>query len=105
MLWRWLRARFPTFPISEDVGKAVQSHSAWDSHARLTDAFLALARQQYDQGIVDADVQIALGVLFYGTGEYDRAKDCFESGLSLRPQVNFYNAHLSQTDIIQLTLL
>ncbi|KIJ18718.1 hypothetical protein PAXINDRAFT_167276 [Paxillus involutus ATCC 200175] len=86
MLWRWLRARFPTFPISEDVGKAVQSHSAWDSHARLTDAFLALARQQYDQGIVDADVQIALGVLFYGTGEYDRAKDCFESGLSLRPQ-------------------
>ncbi|KAF9227363.1 TPR-like protein [Gyrodon lividus] len=86
VLWRWLRARFPTFPISEDTEKVVQSHSTWDSHARLTDAFLALARQQYDQGIVDADVQIGLGVLFYNTAEYDRAKDCFESALSLRPQ-------------------
>ncbi|KIJ68144.1 hypothetical protein HYDPIDRAFT_165843 [Hydnomerulius pinastri MD-312] len=93
MLLRWLRARFPTFPIREDVETAVTSNSTWDSHGRLTDAFLALARQQFDQGVVDADVQIGLGVLFYNTGEYDRAKDCFESALSLRPQCpgTFFN--------------
>ncbi|KAI6134521.1 TPR-like protein [Pisolithus croceorrhizus] len=86
MLSRWLRARFPDFPVSEEFSKALTSHATWDTHGRLTDAFLALARQQYEQGVVDADVQIALGVLFYNTTEYDRAKDCFESALSLRPQ-------------------
>ncbi|KAI6121714.1 hypothetical protein F5141DRAFT_1186865 [Pisolithus sp. B1] len=74
------------FPVSEEFSKALTSHATWDTHGRLTDAFLALARQQYEQGVVDADVQIALGVLFYNTTEYDRAKDCFESALSLRPQ-------------------
>lgn len=86
MLSSWLHARFPDFPVSEELSKALISHSTRDAHERLTDAFLALARQQYEQGVVDADVQIALGVLFYNTTEYDRAKDCFESALSLRPQ-------------------
>lgn len=86
MLSRWLRARFPDFPVSEELSKALTSHATWDTHGRLTDAFLALARQQYEQDVVDADVQIALGVLFYNTTEFDRAKDCFESALSLRPQ-------------------
>jgi len=89
MLWRWLHARFPTFPIHDDIEKAVRSHSTWDSHDRLTDVFLALARQQYDRGVVDPDVQVGLGVLFYNKAEYDRAKDCFESALSQRPQVGF----------------
>ncbi|EGO00115.1 hypothetical protein SERLA73DRAFT_180560 [Serpula lacrymans var. lacrymans S7.3] len=86
MLLRWLRARFPTYAIPEETGKAVASNSTWDSHGKLTDAFLGLARSQFSQGLVDPDVQIALGVLFYNTGEYDRAKDCFESALSGRPQ-------------------
>lgn len=95
MLWRWLHARFPTFSIPDDVEKAVRSHSTWDSHDRLTDAFLALAREQYGQGIIDPDVQVGLGVLFYNKAEYDRAKDCFESALSQRPQVGFISFGMS----------
>lgn len=87
MLLRWLRARFPAASIPADLEKAVTSNSTWDAHGRLTDVFLALARQHYEQGIADADVQIALGILFYNSTEYDRAKDCFESALSSRPQV------------------
>lgn len=85
MLLRWLGARFPDFPISDETRRAVSLHSTWDSHEKLTETFLTLARQQYNQGIVDPDTQIALGVLFYATTDYERAKDCFESALSQRP--------------------
>lgn len=85
MLLRWLGARFPDFPIPDETRRAVSLHSTWDSREKLTETFLTLARQQYNQGIVDPDTQIALGVLFYGTTDYERAKDCFESALSQRP--------------------
>jgi len=85
MLLRWLGARFPDFPISDETRRAVSLHSTWDSHDKLTETFLTLARQQYNQGIVDPDTQTALGVLFYATLDYERAKDCFESALSQRP--------------------
>ncbi|KAJ3724837.1 hypothetical protein C8R42DRAFT_662730 [Lentinula raphanica] len=86
MLLRWLRARFPDFAVSEETANAISSNSSWDTHIKVTDLFLNLARQQHSQGIVDPDVQIGLGVLYYTNGEYALAKDCFESALSQRPR-------------------
>ena len=65
----------------------MSTNSAWDTHGRITDVFLNLARDQHAQGGMDPDVQIGLGVLFYTNGEYDRAKDCFEAALGVRPRV------------------
>ncbi|KAF8070667.1 hypothetical protein FPV67DRAFT_1035722 [Lyophyllum atratum] len=86
MLLRWLRARFPTLDVPESTITAMATHSSWDTHSRITDLFLSLARSQHMEGTVDADVQIGLGVLFYTNGEYDMAKDCFESALAVRPK-------------------
>ncbi|KAF6763080.1 peroxisome targeting signal receptor [Ephemerocybe angulata] len=86
MLLRWLRARHPSFPVSEETIAAMATNSAWDTHGRVTDIFLNLARQQHSEGVLDADVQIGLGVLFYTNGEYEHAKDCFEAALSVRPK-------------------
>lgn len=81
-LLRWVRARFPEHPIP-DISTSMTS---WHTHEKITEVFISLAREQHARGVVDPDVQIGLGVLFYTNGEYDRAKDCFESALSVRPR-------------------
>lgn len=86
MLLRWLQARFPSLPIPQETINAMPTHSSWDTHNRITDLFLTLARTQYSEGIMDSEVQIGLGVLYYTNGEYGRAKDCFESALAVRPK-------------------
>jgi len=84
MLLRWLHARFPDASIPPEAQNSLTS-SSWHSHDVVTEAFLTVARTQHAQGMIDPDVQLALGVLFYTNGAYDRAKDCFEAALSVRP--------------------
>jgi peroxin-5 len=82
---RWLRARFSEVHIPQETADAVKKNASWDSYPRVTDLFMALARDQHSKGIVDAEVQVALGILFYTNSDYDRARDCFQSALSMRP--------------------
>ncbi|KAJ3489054.1 hypothetical protein NLI96_g2421 [Meripilus lineatus] len=84
MLLRWLSARYPSHPIPEDTWKSL-SQTSWHSHELVTETFLSLARQQHAEDRLDPDVQICLGVLFYTNNEFDRAKDCFEAALTVRP--------------------
>ncbi|KAF9478825.1 TPR-like protein [Pholiota conissans] len=86
MLLRWFRARYPEVPVSEETIRAMSTNSAWDTHERITQLFLDLARSQHAENKLDADLQIALGVLFYTNSEYDRAQDCFVTALNVRPK-------------------
>ncbi|KAH9895098.1 peroxisome targeting signal receptor [Cubamyces lactineus] len=85
MLLRWLNAHVPDANISEEAWKSLQN-SSWHSQEQVTEAFLKVAREQFNRGEIDPDVQIGLGVLFYTSSDYDRAKDCFEAALSIRPK-------------------
>ncbi len=84
MLLRWIRALFPEFSPPDEVASA----SPWASHDRVKDALLAIARHQHQSGVVDPDVQTALGVLFYTNGEFEHSKDCFEAALGVKPNVS-----------------
>ena len=100
MLFRWLQARFPSLPILQETLSALSTHSAWDTHTRITDLFLTLVRAQHAEGTVDPEVQIGLGVLYYTNGEFGKAKDCFESALALRPKVCYTSSRRADTQFM-----
>ena len=84
MLLRWLQTAHPDAEIPQTAWSSLQDPS-WYSQQQVTQAFLEYARVQHSKGIVDADLQAGLGVLFYTSNQFDRAKDCFEAALSIRP--------------------
>ncbi|KAE8259635.1 hypothetical protein A4X13_0g863 [Tilletia indica] len=72
-------------PISSSGSLTPDGLTASAKHQRVTEALIALARHGSTQGQVDADVQVALGVLFNSSEDYDKAVDCFGTALSVRP--------------------
>ncbi|CED82067.1 TPR repeat-containing protein [Phaffia rhodozyma] len=53
-------------------------------HSELVDRLITMARLG-NQSQIDPEVQVALGVLFSSTAEYQRAQDCFRTALSVKP--------------------
>jgi len=50
----------------------------------LVECLMTMARMTPHDG-VDADIQIALGVLLNMTEDYDKARDCFQTAVAVRP--------------------
>lgn len=83
-LERWLATRYPQIiPPSElsqdaDVG-FTDRHLL---HEKVTNLFIKAAQLSPNGEHMDPDVQVGLGVLFYGDEEYEKAVDCFEAALA-----------------------
>lgn len=65
--------------LNPDPSEATQA----EKFASLVQCLIEMARQA--EGPVDADVQIALAVLMNTNEDYERAQDCFNAALAVRP--------------------
>jgi peroxin-5 len=85
-LEQWLSTKYPPLavvqqpPLSSNLSRS-------EIHHRVTDLFIRAAQLSPNGTDMDPDVQVGLGVLFYGDEEYEKAVDCFTAALSMRPNV------------------
>ncbi|KAI9201805.1 uncharacterized protein BJ171DRAFT_516585 [Polychytrium aggregatum] len=71
-------------PEYQSVHQRFKDSTAPTPVARLTEMFIEAARcRPFD---LDPNVQVALGVLFHISGEWQKATECFEAALSKRPR-------------------
>jgi peroxin-5 len=79
-LQQWLS----TSPHYQSIDTSVQLGQNFErNHEIITDMFIQAARMRPEDP--DADVQIALGLLFNLTFDYERAIDCFKAAAMKRP--------------------
>ncbi len=82
-LERWLSVKYPNIVAPAELSSAAEVGftDRQQLHERITGHFIRAARLSPDGEHMDPDVQVALGVLFYGTEDYDKAVDCFTVAL------------------------
>ncbi|KAL8762299.1 MAG: hypothetical protein Q9184_001668 [Pyrenodesmia sp. 2 TL-2023] len=87
-LERWLSIKYPSVLPPTDLSPP-QEIGFTDRHLlheKVTAAFIRAAQLSPDGAAMDPDVQVGLGVLFYGAEEYGKAVDCFEAALNSSEQ-------------------
>lgn len=83
-LERWVSTKYPHI-VSPDNLTPPGDFGFTDRHVlheKVTAQFISAAQLSPDGEHMDPDVQVGLGVLFYGAEEYDKAVDCFEAALT-----------------------
>lgn len=83
-LERWLSVKYPQVIAPGALSNPAEMGftDRAELHAKVTDLFIEAAQYAPDGEHMDPDVQVGLGVLFYGSEDFDKAVDCFHAALA-----------------------
>lgn len=83
-LERWLSVKYPSIISPVDLTPATDLGFTDRQilHDKVTGLFIKAANLSPGGEHMDPDVQVGLGVLFYGAEEYEKAVDCFSAALA-----------------------
>ncbi|KAL9576687.1 MAG: hypothetical protein Q9212_006894 [Teloschistes hypoglaucus] len=87
-LERWLSTKYPSVLPQDQLSQAAEMGFTDRHllHEKVTNHFIRAAQLSPQGEHMDPDVQVGLGVLFYGAEEYVKAVDCFEAALASHEQ-------------------
>jgi len=85
-LERWISVKYPQLGVApRKLEEAAEEDMGFTDrhmlHEKVTGMFLEAAQLNPEGSEVDVDVQVGLGVLFYGSEDYEKAVDCFQAAL------------------------
>jgi tetratricopeptide (TPR) repeat protein len=83
-LERWLSVKYPQIHPPDQVSEASDVGFTEQAilHDKVTNLFIKAAQLSPSGAQMDPDVQVGLGVLFYGDDDFDKAVDCFNAALA-----------------------
>jgi peroxin-5 len=83
-LERWLSVKYPQIHPPDQVSEATDIGFSDRAilHERVTNLFIRAAQLSPSGEQMDPDVQVGLGVLFYGDEDFEKAIDCFNAALA-----------------------
>ena len=83
-LERWLSVKYPQVHPPDQVSEASDVGFTEQAiiHEKVTNLFIKAAQLSPSGELMDPDVQVGLGVLFYGDDDFEKAVDCFNSALA-----------------------
>ncbi|KIV90331.1 hypothetical protein PV10_07644 [Exophiala mesophila] len=87
-LERWLSAKYPQIHPSANLSDPADVGFTDRAilHERVVDLFIKAAQLSPTGEQMDPDVQVGLGVLFYGNEDFEKAVDCFKAALASTEQ-------------------
>jgi peroxin-5 len=83
-LERWLTVKYPQIHPPSHLSEATDLGFTDRTllHSRVTNLFIRAAQISPSGEHMDPDVQVGLGVLFYGDEDFEKAVDCFHAALA-----------------------
>lgn len=85
-LEKWISTKYPEIVDKARIQEPkLENEDRYQLHSRVTELFLRAAQLSPAGANMDADVQDGLGVLFYGSEDYEKAIDCFTAAITARP--------------------